>query len=38
MIVQSAVRLGCKQLVSEDLSHGQVYGDVQAINPFMESD
>jgi predicted nucleic acid-binding protein len=34
MVVQSAARLGCKQLLSEDLNHGQVYGDVQVINPF----
>lgn len=34
MIVQCAVRLGCKHLLSEDLNHGQVYGDVQVINPF----
>jgi predicted nucleic acid-binding protein len=34
MIIQSAVRLGCKQLLSEDLNHGQFYGDVQVINPF----
>lgn len=34
MVVQSAVCLGCRQLLSEDLNHGQVYGDVQVINPF----
>lgn len=38
MILQSATRLGCKQLLSEDLSHGQNYGDVQVINPFKEND
>jgi len=38
MIVQSAVHLGCKQLVSEDLNHGQMYGDAQVINPFRETD
>ncbi len=36
MIVQSAASLGCKQLLSEDLNHGQVYGGVQVINPFKE--
>jgi predicted nucleic acid-binding protein len=36
MVVQSATRLGCKQLLSEDLNHGQTYGDVQVINPFKE--
>jgi predicted nucleic acid-binding protein len=35
MVVQSAVRLGCKQLLTEDLNHGQVYGNVQVVNPFM---
>ena len=34
MVLQSAARLGCKQLLSEDLSHGQIYGEVQVINPF----
>jgi len=34
MILQSAVRLGCKQLLSEDFSHGQAYGNVEVINPF----
>lgn len=38
MVIQSAVRLGCKQLLSEDLSHGQIYGDVQVINPFKRSE
>ena len=35
-VVQSAASLGCKQLLSEDLNHGQVYGEVQVINPFKE--
>ncbi len=34
MVVQSAIRLGCKQLLSEDLNDGQKFGDVQVINPF----
>ena len=38
MIVQSAVRLGCKQLLSEDLNHGQTFGDVQVINHFIGND
>ena len=37
-IVQSAASLGCRQLLSEDLNHGQVYSDVQVINPFRETD
>jgi predicted nucleic acid-binding protein len=35
MVVQSAARLGCKQIFSEDLSDGQNYGDVKVINPFL---
>jgi predicted nucleic acid-binding protein len=34
MILQSATRLGCRQLFSEDLSHGETYGIVQVINPL----
>ena len=34
MVVQSAAHLGCRQLFSEDLSHGQSYRNVQVINPF----
>lgn len=37
MVVQSATSLGCKKLLSEGLSHGQMYGDVQVFNPFKES-
>jgi len=36
MIVQSATNLGCQQLLSEDLNHGQVYGPLEVINPFRE--
>lgn len=35
-VIQSATRLGCKQMLSEDLNHGQVYGALQVINPFKE--
>ena len=34
MVVQSAVSLGCAQLLSEDLSHGQIFGEVKIVNPF----
>lgn len=37
MVIQSAARLGCKQLLSEDLKNGQMVGDVQVINPFKEA-
>jgi predicted nucleic acid-binding protein len=38
LVVQSAVSIGCKQLLSEDLNHGQVYGNVQVINPFRQEE
>jgi predicted nucleic acid-binding protein len=37
-VIQSAASLGCKRLLSEDLNHGQVYGEVQVVNPFREQD
>jgi predicted nucleic acid-binding protein len=36
MILQSAVRLGCTQLWTEDMNHGQSFGPVQVVNPFIE--
>jgi predicted nucleic acid-binding protein len=38
MIVQSAAKLGCRVLISEDLSSGRLYGNVKVINPFVEID
>jgi predicted nucleic acid-binding protein len=38
MVVQSAARLGCKRLVSEDLSHGLSYAGVLVVNPFKATD
>ena len=35
MVLQSAARMRCQRLLSEDLNHGQTYGDVQVINPFI---
>ena len=35
-ILQSASSLGCRVIYSEDLSHGQQYGEVQVVNPFVE--
>ncbi len=35
MIMQSASCLGCKQLLTEDFTHGAVYGDVMVVNPFV---
>ncbi len=37
MIVQSAQKLGCQVLVSEDLNHNQVYDTVQVANPFLQA-
>jgi predicted nucleic acid-binding protein len=36
MILQSASRLGCTQLYSEDFSHGQSYAGVRVVNPFLK--
>jgi predicted nucleic acid-binding protein len=35
MIVQAAESAGCEVLYSEDLSHGQIYGGVLVVNPFL---
>jgi predicted nucleic acid-binding protein len=35
MALHSAAKMGCVQFVSEDLSHGEIYGTVQVINPFI---
>lgn len=34
-ILAAATELGCTTLYSEDLSHGQTYGTVQVVNPFV---
>jgi len=34
-IIATATGLGCTTLYSEDLSHGQFYGTVHVINPFV---
>jgi predicted nucleic acid-binding protein len=35
-IIVAAERLGARTLYTEDLSHGQAYGSVTAINPFLD--
>lgn len=35
MIVQAAESAGCEVLYSEDFSHGQEYGGVLVVNPFL---
>jgi len=34
-IVEAARMLGCHQILTEDLQHGQDYGGVRAANPFL---
>ena len=34
-IVAAAARLGATVLYTEDLNHGQLYGEVRAVNPFL---
>ena len=36
-IIAAAEELGCKRVYSEDLAHGQTYGSVTVINPFLDS-
>ena len=35
MIVRAAESAGCEVLYPEDLSHGQEYGGVLVVNPFL---
>jgi predicted nucleic acid-binding protein len=35
-ILAAAEALGAETLYTEDLGHGQIYGSVRAINPFLE--
>jgi predicted nucleic acid-binding protein len=34
-IIAAAVALGATALYTEDLSHGQIYGSVRVVNPFL---
>lgn len=34
-IIEAARAAGCKEVLSEDLNHGQNYGGVRVINPFL---
>jgi predicted nucleic acid-binding protein len=36
LILHAARRGGAKTLYSEDFSHGQLYGEVRVLNPFLE--
>ena len=35
LVIASAQHLGCKYVLSEDMAHGQTYGALQVINPFI---
>lgn len=35
LVIAAAQHLGCRYVLSEDLSHGQHYGSVQVISPFV---
>lgn len=37
LIVQAALDAGCTTLLTEDLQHGQRFGALQVINPFLPS-
>jgi len=37
LIVHAAQVSGCDQLLTEDLNHGQKFGNVQVRNPFVDS-
>ncbi len=34
-IIAAAQELGCQTLYTEDLNHGQDYGGIRAVNPFL---
>lgn len=36
-IIAAAERLGAEIVYSEDLNHGQIYGAIKIINPFVQS-
>jgi len=38
MVIESAVRLGCRTLASEGLAHGQIIAGVEIFNPFIETE
>ncbi|WFB35221.1 PIN domain-containing protein [Kiritimatiellota bacterium B12222] len=35
-ILEAASRMGCTCVYTEDLNHGQIYGDVRVLNPFIK--
>ena len=37
LVVEAALRSGCDRLYSEDLNHGQRFGQLEIVNPLLES-
>ena len=35
-IVEAARRLGARKIYSEDLNHGQTFGEIKVVNPFLQ--
>lgn len=35
LIIQAALRAGCQRLLTEDLQHGRIIGDLRIENPFL---
>ena len=35
LIIAAAERSGCRMILTEDLNHGQIYNEIQAVNPFI---
>jgi predicted nucleic acid-binding protein len=36
LVLHSASCMGCNQMLSEGLNHGEIYDEVQVINPFLQ--
>jgi predicted nucleic acid-binding protein len=36
LIVQAAIASGCRQVLSEDMQHGTLFGGVRIVNPFLD--
>lgn len=38
LMIAAAMQAGCSRLLSEDLQHGQRFGSLEIVNPFLTSD
>ncbi len=36
MTVRSAMQASCREVLSEDMQHGQVFDGVRIVNPFLQ--